>query len=195
MSKDTRRTNFTLTGQFIAYVLADNCEIKGIRLTTTEGERYIKLSKVLRPISAQILQPGSWIQVQGSQKIALKTGKAKFKAHSIIAALPDSAGFTDLPVAPAASAPLPPPQDLALKQVGKIRICQKSSCRKRGSQRVLSVLNSAIRDAGLDQEIELSEMGCVGKCKAGPNLIVLPDKTRYTKVKPQNIPKILEHHF
>jgi (2Fe-2S) ferredoxin len=33
------------------------------------------------------------------------------------------------------------------------------------------------------------------KCKAGPNLLVMPDKTRYKSIQPDEIPQLLEQHF
>ncbi|WP_299413347.1 (2Fe-2S) ferredoxin domain-containing protein [Acaryochloris sp. IP29b_bin.148] len=183
MGKHTKKSDFTLSGRFLAYILSKGCNVKGIRLTTSQGEQYIKLAKSLRPVCSDILQPGTWIQVQGCQKVNTKTGKVKLKARAIMPALPSSA-------------PLPAvPQATGNRQQGKIRVCQKSSCRKRGSKQVLTALNSALQASGRDKEVQLQAMGCVGKCKAGPNLVVLPDKARYTKVKPKNVTDILQQHF
>jgi len=32
------------------------------------------------------------------------------------------------------------------------------------------------------------------RCKAGPNL-VMPDKTRYTKISPKAVPALIDQHF
>lgn len=187
MGKHTKKSDFTISGRFLTYVLSKGCEVKGIRLNTAEGEQFIKLAKALRPAYSDVLQPGIWIQVQGHQHINLKTGKVKLKAKAIMPALPISSS-QDEPVQ-FSSCPLErTPQ-------GKIRICQKSSCRKRGSKQVLNALTSALQTTGRVDDIQLQPMGCVGKCKAGPNLVVLPDKARYTGVKPKNITKILRQHF
>ncbi|BDM81613.1 (2Fe-2S) ferredoxin domain-containing protein [Acaryochloris marina] len=186
MGKHTKKSDFTLSGRFLTYVLSKGCNVKGIRLSTSRGEQYIRLSKALRPACAEILQPGTWIQIQGCQKVNTKTGKVKLKAKSIMPALPGSSSNDDIG---------PSPHAVGNVQKGKIRICQKSSCRKRGSRQVLTALNTALQTSGRDKEIQLQPMGCVGKCKAGPNLVVLPDKTRYTRVKPKNITHILQQHF
>lgn len=183
MGKQITKTNFTLSGRFLAYVLSKGCNVKGIRLATAQGEQYIKLAKCLRPVCSDILQPGTWIQVQGHQKINAKTGKIKLKAKAIMPAIPCSSHDSCPPV----------PKSIGVK--GKIRICHKSSCRKRGSKQVLTALDSALRASGQDKEIQLQPMGCIGECKAGPNLVVLPDKARYAKVKPKNITRILRQHF
>ncbi|QUY41622.1 (2Fe-2S) ferredoxin domain-containing protein [Acaryochloris sp. 'Moss Beach'] len=185
MGKHTKKSEFTLSGRFLTYILSKGCSVKGIRLATSQGEQDIKLAKSLRPACSGILQPGAWIQVQGCQKINIKTGKIKLKAKTIMPALPNSSP----------SSSQQPSELVGNVQKGKIRICQKSSCRKRGSQQVLTALNSALQASGQDKEIQLQPMGCIGKCKAGPNLVVLPDKARYTKVKPKNITNILQQHF
>lgn len=189
MGKHTKKSDFTLSGRFLAYILSKGCNVKGIRLATSQGEQYIKLAKSLRPVCADILQPGTWIQVQGYQKVNIKTGKIKLKAKTIVPALPGSSSDTSNTLVQLF------PEPASNTQKGKIRICQKSSCRKRGSQQVFTALNSALQASGKDKEIQLQPMGCIGKCKAGPNLVVLPDKARYTKVKPKNITNILQQHF
>lgn len=186
MGKHTKKSDFTLSGRFLTYILSKGCNVKGIRLATSQGEQYIKLAKALRPACSDVLQPGVWIQVQGCQKVNIKTGKIKLKAKAIMPALPGS-----FPI----SSAQPTLASTSNTQRGKIRICQKSSCRKRGSKQVLTALNSALKASGQDKEIQLQPMGCIGKCKAGPNLVVLPDKARYTGVKPKNITNILQQHF
>lgn len=185
MGKHTEKSNFTLSGRFLAYILSKGCEVKGIRLATSQGEQYIKLAKSLRPDCADVLQPGTWIQAQGYRKVNTKTGKIKLDAKAIMPALPSSHPQH------ASTAPC----SAVNHQQGKIRICQKSSCRKRGSKQVLSALNTAIQDSGQADNIQLQSMGCMGKCKSGPNLVILPDKAHYTRVEPENITKILQQHF
>lgn len=185
MGKHTEKSNFTLSGRFLAYILSKGCEVKGIRLATSQGEQYIKIAKSLRPDCADVLQPGTWIQVQGCQKANTKTGKIKLRAKAIMPTLPGLHPQA-VDVSPCLE---------VNHQQGKIKICQKSGCRKRGSKQVLSALNTAIQNSGQADNIQLQSMGCMGKCKSGPNLVILPDKTRYTGVKPRNIGKILQQHF
>jgi len=33
------------------------------------------------------------------------------------------------------------------------------------------------------------------QCKAGPTMVVMPDKTRYTRIHPETVSAILEEHF
>jgi len=186
MGKRTQKSDFTLSGRFLTYILSKSCEVKGIRLATSQGEQYIKLAKSLRPACSDILQPGTWIQVHGRQTVDTKTGEAKFKAKAIVPALPSSSESQIDEIAYYSA---------ANHQQGKIKICQKSDCRKRGSKQVQRAIELALQESGRTEDIHVQSIGCMGQCKAGPNLVVLPDKTRYTGVKPRNVVHILQQHF
>ncbi|MGB7413328.1 MAG: (2Fe-2S) ferredoxin domain-containing protein [Thermosynechococcaceae cyanobacterium] len=77
----------------------------------------------------------------------------------------------------------------------QINICQKSGCRKRGSKAVCKALTKSLKKTGLKKKVMLQETGCMGKCKSGPNISILPDKIRYTQVSPNQVAGIIEHHY
>jgi (2Fe-2S) ferredoxin len=77
----------------------------------------------------------------------------------------------------------------------KILICQKSDCRKRGGDTVCKVLQQELAQRGLEEQVTIEKTGCLKKCKSGPNLVILPDKTRYSKVEPEAIPVLIEQHL
>jgi (2Fe-2S) ferredoxin len=43
-------------------------------------------------------------------------------------------------------------------------------------------------------QVTIKGTGCMKQCKAGPN-IVMPDKTRYSRIRPQDIPNLVDKHF
>ncbi|MBD2483743.1 (2Fe-2S) ferredoxin domain-containing protein [Planktothrix sp. FACHB-1365] len=87
-----------------------------------------------------------------------------------------------------------PVQQPAVKPA-KILICQKSDCRKRGGDAICTLLQQELAQRGLEDQVTIQKTGCLKKCKAGPNLVMLPDKTRYSKVEPEKIPALIEQHF
>lgn len=87
-----------------------------------------------------------------------------------------------------------PVQQPAVKPA-KILICQKSDCRKRGGDAICTLLQQELAQRGLEDQVIIQKTGCLKKCKAGPNLVMLPDKTRYSKVEPEKIPALIEQHF
>jgi (2Fe-2S) ferredoxin len=53
----------------------------------------------------------------------------------------------------------------------------------------------ALSDRGLEDQVAIKGVGCLNKCSSGPNLVVMPDKTRYSRIQPEQIPALIEKHF
>lgn len=67
-----------------------------------------------------------------------------------------------------------------------ILVCQNTACRKMGAAVVLKRLQEqAVED------VAIAPSGCLGKCGNGPNLLVLPEKRWYERVRPEDIQIIL----
>ncbi|MGK7900103.1 MAG: (2Fe-2S) ferredoxin domain-containing protein [Hormoscilla sp.] len=181
---DKLETRFLLEGQFLGFGLEDGYKIKYLRLATATGEDWIKMDKRLRAgLYGHSFTPGDWIQVSGKQKYQPKTGQFKLKADEVVAIAAPQGPRTAAP--PATAKP------------GKARVlvCQKSDCGKRGSLKVCQALESALCASGLADRVEIKKTGCLKNCKAGPNLVVMPDKTRYSRIGPREIPALIERHF
>jgi (2Fe-2S) ferredoxin len=181
---------FTLAGQLLSFVIRDGYKIKYLRLGVADREYWIKLPKPLRTQLDPQIVPGCWIEVSGTRKFDFKAGKLKLKAESItpIAADGVSQAFLgDL------SCPLP--AIAAQPSKGSILVCQKSSCWKRGGQVVCQILEQALRDRGLDDCVQVKRTGCLKQCKKGPNVVMLPDKARYSNVDPENVVSLLDRHW
>jgi (2Fe-2S) ferredoxin len=190
MTGEKIKTPFTAVGQFLRYAIADGYKIKGIFLSTADGVIRIKLPKELRSTtSAEILQPGAWIWVSGQRTIDFKSNREKLKAHSIQPLAAMEGGERGSRVIPVDPIELPPPP------LACIRVCQKSSCCKRGGRLVWNALESALVEAGLSDTVRLEGGKCMGHCKVGPNVVVLPDKSRYSGVNPHQVTALLERHF
>lgn len=94
---------------------------------------------------------------------------------------------------------LEPPTPIALAKPAKkkatILVCQKSDCRKRGGKAICPIIEEHLRDRGLQDEVAIKATGCMKRCKAGPNIVVMPDKTRYSRIEASEIPELLAKHF
>ncbi len=75
-----------------------------------------------------------------------------------------------------------------------ILVCQKSDCMKRGADGVCRAMESALSDRSLSNEVTIKGTGCMKNCKAGPNL-VMPDKTRYSRIQEKQVPALIDKHF
>lgn len=181
---DKLETRFNTEGQFLGFGLKDGYKIQYLRLATAEGEDWIKMDKRLRAgLYGHSFTPGDWVQVSGEQKYQPKTGEFKLKADRVVAiAAPKGPRTAATPVT-------------AKPGKARVLVCQKSDCGKRGSLRVCHALESALWDSGLADQVEIVKTGCLKNCKAGPNLVVMPDKTRYSRIRPREISALIEKHF
>ena len=71
-------------------------------------------------------------------------------------------------------------------------LCGGTGCHASGSQEVKKILLQELARQKLDQEIRVIETGCNGFCAQGPLMIVQPDGIFYQKLKPEDIPHLVE---
>ncbi|AFZ14932.1 hypothetical protein Cri9333_4137 [Crinalium epipsammum PCC 9333] len=189
MSKHTEASTFTIEGRFLGFEIEDGYKLKRLRLGTAEGEQSIKLSKDLKTRLRWDLTSGAWLEITVEKKLDLKTGKLKIKASRITPVIPKNCE-TNRPSVVDLNAKASAPA----KTKAPILVCQKSDCMKRGGKAVCQALAESLRDRGLDDQVAIKGTGCMKQCKAGPN-IVMPDKTRYTRIGAEEIPDIIDKHF
>ncbi|HEY9781070.1 MAG TPA: (2Fe-2S) ferredoxin domain-containing protein, partial [Leptolyngbyaceae cyanobacterium] len=125
---------------------------------------------------------GDWVQIFGEKKFGSKKGTLKLKASRIILV---GNKQTKTPV---------PSKSKPISGKANILVCQKSDCINRGGKGVCQALQAAISDRGLENEVVIKGTGCLKQCKAGPN-VVMPDKTRYTRIQAEQIPEVIDRHF
>ena len=207
-------SEFSLEGEILGLIVEDGCKLKYLRISSDRGVEYlVKLCKELRSFLLPVLTPGLKVQVVGEKELNLKNGKIKLKARSLKLARgqndrsPELLESTNLPVAVLTS------DDRAIvkseftsgaaaqtvkapaKTQTKILVCQKSDCLKRGGAAVCKALENALNSRGLEDQVTVQGTGCLKQCKSGPNIVVMPDKTRYTRIAPAEIPAIIDKHF
>ena len=185
MSKSPHKqvSEFELEGRFLGFISKKGDEPQALWLATAEGEYPIQLSKKSRASLSQILMPGDWIQVSGKKKLNSKNGTCKLKAAQVTVA------------APKCSEPFPQPKAKLNKAKAKILICQKSACMKRGAKAVQQALEITLRERGLEEQVSIKGTGCMNCCKKGPNIVFVPDKSRYQQVSPKEVPALVEEHL
>lgn len=200
MSKFEKQvTEFSLDGQ-VVHLFFEGCKPKYLQLMTSNGIHLIKLSKECRAVSEQLLTPGQQVQVSGWRKVDLKTGKIQLKAEFVALASATEVSTDVNPIQPQPSLAQSNPvlsssTGSSCAKKSKILICQKSDCRKRGGNVLYSVLEQALNERGLQDQVALQGTGCLKRCKAGPNLVFMPDKANYSNVSPNTVPSLLEKHL
>ncbi len=192
--KQKQESAFSLEGRFLGFEVEDGYKIKRLWLATAEGEYCIKLTKESRASVQGILVPGDWIMVSGCQTL-YSEGEVKFKAFCITQSSPRqrsqlNRGNADLLVQ---THPNSATVQSKTKPQATILVCQKSDCIKRGGKSVCQALQASLSDRGLTG-VAIKGTGCMKQCKAGPNL-VMPDKTRYSRIDARDVPAIVDRHF
>lgn len=206
----TEVSEFCLEGKLLDFVIKDGYKLKGLLLQSADGECYVKLAKHLRASFDLRLPPGTWLQVVGEKKYDLKNGEVKLKAQQVMAAAVEVKTHREKDTGsenfPASSFPtLESPRvgassssnansSNAKSKKATILVCQKSDCMKRGGTGVCQALEAAVSARGLESEVTIKGTGCMKNCKAGPNL-VMPDKTRYSRIKATQVPALMDKHF
>ena len=176
-------TEFCFEGRFLDFVIKDGYKLKGLLLSTSEGECYIKLAKHLRSAFDLRLPQGTWLQVVGTKQYNAKKDQVTLVAERVMAA---SAGMGTVTA-----------QNLAKTKPDKMQtilVCQKSDCMKRGGKALCQALESELTNHGLENSVAIKGSGCMKNCKSGPNL-VMPDKSRYSKIQAVQVPALIDRHF
>lgn len=190
------RLEFRLEGDITDVIYKGGDQIKYLKVMTTWGQLYwVKLAKSLRRDPNLRLHPGQTISIQGEKKYK-KTGELKLKALEITSIRSQSENISGMSWVSTPTSPNPPaPVAKSSSSCGKILVCQKSDCRKRGGDAVCHDLEKVLAQQGLDNHVTIQPTGCLKDCKAGPNLVVMPHKTRYRRIQPTEVPALVEKHF
>ena len=183
ISTNAAVTEFCFEGRFLDFVIKDGYKLKGLLLGTSEGECYIKLAKHLRSAFDLRLPKGTWLQVVGTKQYNAKKDQVTLVAERVMAASADMGTV---------AAQIPAKTKPAKTQT--ILVCQKSDCMKRGGKALCQALESELINNGLENSVTIKGTGCMKNCKAGPNL-VMPDKTRYSKIQAEQVPTLIDKHF
>ncbi|MBR6392350.1 MAG: NADH-quinone oxidoreductase subunit NuoF [Eubacterium sp.] len=77
----------------------------------------------------------------------------------------------------------------------QVLICGGTGCTSSGSKKIQAAFVENLEKQGLTDEIKLVQTGCFGLCALGPVVIVYPDGTFYSMVKPEDVPEIVEEHL
>ena len=77
----------------------------------------------------------------------------------------------------------------------QVMICGGTGCTSSNSPLIAEAMEREILEKGLENEVKVVRTGCFGLCAMGPVVIVYPDGTFYSLVKPEDVPEIVEEHL
>ncbi|AHB88558.1 hypothetical protein NK55_06270 [Thermosynechococcus sp. NK55a] len=140
---------------------------KVVILKTLTGTVWIKLEKSLRRELAQLPKVGDRLRLEGTVKDKYDGWVKQYQA--------DHLEFLATAQATVARG----------SQPCRVLICQKSACCRRGAKELWQELEAQ------QLPITLKATGCMGECKRGPAVVVLPHKKRLTRANAQQIRELV----
>ncbi len=76
-----------------------------------------------------------------------------------------------------------------------VLVCGGTGCTSSGCQEIMKALQAELEKNGLIEEVAIVQTGCHGLCALGPIMIVYPEATFYSMVKPEYVPEIVSEHL
>ena len=76
-----------------------------------------------------------------------------------------------------------------------VLVCGGTGCSSSNSQQIIDAMEKEIAEAGLSNEVKVVKTGCFGLCALGPIMIIYPEGSFYSEVKPSDVPEIVEEHL
>ena len=182
-------SEFVAIGELQDLALKSDGRVKYLLLSTEKEDYTIKVAKDRQKNLSKHLQPGAKLKIKGLLKQQPKKDKAEYKAYSIeLLARP--------PVKQASKVNPPTSKSGKSKKAqARVLICKKSNCWNKGGKEVYRQLVSELEEKGIKGQVDIKTTGCLKKCKKAPNMVVLPDKEQYVRVKPKHISTIVEKHL
>lgn len=74
----------------------------------------------------------------------------------------------------------------------RIHICAGTGCTSSNSEVLLKALENEIEGRGLQEQVLVKKVGCMGLCAAGPVVAILPADILYQSVAPEDAAEIIE---
>jgi (2Fe-2S) ferredoxin len=86
-------------------------------------------------------------------------------------------------------------QEASYKGKYQVLVCVSTGCLSTDSKAVLTRFQQKVKEAKLQDKVDIVPTGCPGYCEMGPVVIVYPQGAFYAKVQPEDVDKIVESHL
>jgi (2Fe-2S) ferredoxin len=178
-SNDQQELAFNFEGEFLGFV---GCvgKLKYLRLRMLSEEIQIKIPKDLRMSIGATLHPGEMIAVTGMGKFNSPNQELKLKATQVT------------PLNSLGQPTVPTQHPVKAKPKIKLLVCQKKGCLKRGGKGLCEALQRTLCDRNLEHHVTIQSTGCLKRCGAAPNLMMMPGNRHYTDVRSKTMTQIAD---
>lgn len=184
-TQEVQKSTYKIGGEFLGFIPKPGGELKYIQVQVGERIIPVKLAKELRETLGATLLKGDRLSIVLQQKDLGDINKIKLKTNCVekLNSANESLIFESIS------------SNLANNQKGTILLCHKSSCAKRGGNKLYHTLTATLKQLGLQKRVKIELTGCQKQCKKAPSLILMPGKVKHTYVNPNDLSSLLEAHY
>ena len=76
-----------------------------------------------------------------------------------------------------------------------VLVCGGTGCTSSNSGKIIEEFELQLKNNKLENEVKVIKTGCFGLCAQGPIVVVYPEGSMYTMVKPEDVKEIVEEHL
>jgi len=76
-----------------------------------------------------------------------------------------------------------------------VLVCCGTGCTSSNSEKIIKEFEDHLGKNKLENEVKIVKTGCFGLCAQGPIVVVYPEGSMYTMVKPEDVKEIVEEHL
>ena len=76
-----------------------------------------------------------------------------------------------------------------------VLVCGGTGCTSSQSPEIIRIFEEKIAENGLAEEVKVVRTGCFGLCERGPVVIVYPEGAFYSRIKPEDVERIVSEHL
>lgn len=77
----------------------------------------------------------------------------------------------------------------------RARVHGGGCCSDKGAGTLAQTLEKLIEAENLQDHISVKRSDCLRNCRQGISVRVMPDNVLYSRVKPEDLPRLIEQHF
>lgn len=191
--KEAQKSTYQIEGEFLGFIPKPGDEFKHIRVQVKERVISIKLAKELRKTLGGNLLKGDRLLVYLEQTGSGGINKLKLKSDRVERL--DTSSESIIVKSSSSTSSSAKTSKLEKKQKGKILVCRKSSCSKRGGKQLYHALADTLSQLGLQDQVSIELTGCQKQCKKAPSLILMPGKVKHAYVHPNDLASLLKAHY
>ena len=184
-----RESKYQIEGEFLGFIPTSGGKLKYIQVKVGERIIPIKLAKELRTTLGSKLEEGDRLGILLKQVGSRHGTKLELKTdHVVILGNKEQSLVLETPTTSATSKE-------GKNKKGKILLCGKSTCSKRGGKQLYRALAATLQKLGLQERVNIELTGCQKQCKKAPSLILMPGKVKQTYVNPHKLTPLLTAHY